>query len=82
MVSSMGSWGNGYEIDCTFLNSLRTQGYFQGDYFCEGQTLPAGPVRTTAGTPKIVNKSSGSTLSTPTITLLAGVAFGVVCLML
>jgi hypothetical protein len=69
-------------FDYSFLNSLRTQSYFQGAYSCGGQTLATGPFRTTTGTPKIVNKSSGSTLSTPTITLLAGVAFGVVCLML
>ncbi|KAI1874962.1 uncharacterized protein JN550_002391 [Neoarthrinium moseri] len=35
-------------FNCSFLDSLRSKGLFQGSYSCQGNTIPAGPVPGTA----------------------------------
>ena len=69
---------NDPDFDCSFLNSLRKQGYFQGNYSCQGKTATAGKVRTTAGSPS----ASGSTTYTSSISLSVGIMFSVAWLVL
>jgi hypothetical protein len=66
------------EFDCSFLNSLRKQGYFQGNYSCQGKTVAAGKVRTTAGSPS----TSGSTTYSSSLLLSVGIMFSVAWLIL
>jgi len=60
-------------FDCSYLNSLRKQGYFQGNYSCQGKTLKAGHVRTSAEP-----DSGSSALSTSLLSVVAGLAIAMI----
>jgi hypothetical protein len=65
-------------FDCSFLDSLRSQGYFQGTYECQGKTINAGAVRKTADVKPF---SRASVTSVSMLGLFAGVTLAFIAYM-